>query len=57
MGVKVLGVSFNSELISGSTDYLLGNVLNKVTATIGLKVEWIAYATEFNEITFNPTTG
>ena len=57
MGVKVLGVSFNSELISGSTDYLLGNVLNKVTATIALKVEWIAYATEFNEITFNPTTG
>ena len=57
MGVKVLGISFASELVTGSTDYLLGNVLNKVTATIALKVEWIAYASEFNEVTFAPTTG
>jgi len=57
MGVVVNSVAFNSELVSGSTDYLLGNVLNKVTATINISVGWFAFAATDNEFLFAPTSG
>lgn len=57
MAVRVDSISFNSELTSGSTDYLLGNVLNSVTATINISVGWFAFASASTKILFAPTTG
>ena len=57
MAVRVDSISFNSELTSGSTDYLLGNVLNSVTATVNISVGWFAFASASVNILFAPTTG
>ena len=57
MAVRVDSISFNSELTSGSTDYLLGNVLNSVTATVNISVGWFAFASASTKILFAPTTG
>ncbi|MFZ9845349.1 MAG: hypothetical protein ACO3EW_05185, partial [Candidatus Nanopelagicaceae bacterium] len=57
MGVKIDSISFNSELTTGTTDYLLGNVLNSVTATVEIAIGWFAFATSSNKIQFAPTSG
>ncbi|NBP67262.1 MAG: hypothetical protein EBU52_00810 [Cytophagia bacterium] len=57
MGVKIDSISFDSELTTGTTDYLLGNVLNSVTATVEIAIGWFAFATSGSKIQFAPTSG
>ena len=57
MGVKIDSISFDSELTTGTTDYLLGNVLNTVTATVEIAIGWFAFATSGSKIQFAPTSG
>jgi len=57
MGVKIDSISFPSELTTGTTDYLLGNVLNSVTATVEIAIGWFAFATSGSKIQFAPTSG
>jgi hypothetical protein len=57
MSVKINSISFDSELTTGTTDYLLGNVLNSVTATVQIAIGWFAFATSSSKIQFAPTSG
>jgi len=57
MGIKINSISFASELQAGSTDYLLGNVLNGVTATVEIAIGWFAFASTSAKIQFAPTSG